>query len=114
MRSTELACYIDHTILAANATETKVRQICDEARKHQFFSVCVNSCWASTVSRCLQGTKVATCSVVGFPLGCGTSASKAFETRSAIEAGAKEIDMVINVGRAKMGDWKYVQEDISA
>ena len=110
----ELARYIDHTILKPDATLDMVQKIVAEAREHSFRSVCVNPCWVKTVADGLRGTKVLTCSVVGFPLGASTPEIKAMETRKAIRDGAKEIDMVINVGRLKGGDDAYVLRDILA
>ncbi len=110
----ELARYIDHTILKPDATQTMVDKIIAEAREHTFRSVCVNPCWVKTVADGLRGTPVLTCSVVGFPLGAATPDIKGMETRKAIRDGAKEIDMVINVGRLKSGDDDYVFKDILA
>ncbi len=91
-----------------------VQKVIDEAREHGFRSVCVNPCWVKKVADGLRGTGVLTCSVVGFPLGAATPDIKAMETRKAIRDGAKEIDMVINVGRLKSGDDAYVLRDIQA
>jgi len=110
----ELAPFIDHTVLAADADYAKIKKLCAEAKKHEFFSVCVNSSYIRTCKELLDGTNVALCSVVGFPLGAGTTQSKAAETQSAIAAGANEIDMVINIGRAKDHDWTYVTNDIAS
>lgn len=106
--------YIDHTLLKADATTEAIKKVCAEAREYDFASVCVNSCHAKLVSKELEGTTVKTCCVVGFPLGAMTTESKAFETKSAIENGAQEIDMVINIGAAKEGNWALVEEDIAA
>jgi deoxyribose-phosphate aldolase len=110
----DMARYIDHTILRADATEGDIRKVVDEARDHGFRSVCVNPCWVRFVAEGLRGTDVLTCSVVGFPLGASTPEVKGTETRKAIRDGAKEIDMVINVGRLKGGDDDYVLRDILA
>ncbi len=110
----ELAGYIDHTMLRPEAANTAFDKLCQEAVQHRFYSVCVNSCRVAYVARKLQGTGVKVCSVVGFPLGAMTSRSKAFETREAISEGAAEIDMVINVGLLKSGDYAAVEEDIRA
>ena len=110
----DIARYIDHTILKPDATREMIDRIVAEAREHEFRSVCVNPCWVRRVADGLRGTKVLTCSVVGFPLGAATPAIKALETRQAIRDGAKEIDMVINVGRLKSGDDDYVLRDIRA
>lgn len=110
----ELARYIDHTLLKPDATEEMIRKVVAEAREYGFRSVCVNPCWVRTVAQGLRGTSVLTCSVVGFPLGTNTSDIKGMEARKAIRDGAKEIDMVINVGRLKGGDDDYVFKDILA
>lgn len=110
----ELARYIDHTILKPDATPQMIDKVIAEAREFGFRSVCVNPCWVKRVADGLRGTRVLTCSVVGFPLGTNTPDIKAAETRKAIREGAKEIDMVINVGRLKAGDDDYVLKDILA
>lgn len=110
----ELQKYIDHTILKAETKEEQVKQICDEAKEHGFMSVCVNASYAKFVSNELKGTDVKTCVVVGFPLGSTLSEVKAFETKAAIENGADEIDMVINVGALKDKKDDYVLQDIKA
>ena len=110
----DIARYIDHTMLRPEAASAAFDKLCQEAVQYRFFSVCVNSCRVAYVARKLQGTDVKVCSVVGFPLGSMTSRSKAFETREAIEDGASEIDMVINVGLLKGGDYHGVEEDIRA
>lgn len=109
-----IAKYIDHTILKAEATAEDVKKLCKEAREHNFASVCVNGCYAKLVSTELAGTDVKTCVVVGFPLGAMTKEAKAFETTQAIENGATEIDMVINVGALKEKNYKLLKEDIEA
>ncbi|MBC8426865.1 deoxyribose-phosphate aldolase [bacterium] len=110
----DVACYIDHTILKPDATRDQVRKIIDEAREYTFRSVCVNPCWVKFVADGLRGTPVLTCSVVGFPLGAAVPDVKAAETRRAIRDGAKEIDMVINVGALKSGNDELVLRDIRA
>lgn len=112
--SAEIAKTIDHTLLKATATEKAVREICSEARAYGFATVCVNPCWVPVCAEELAGSGVGVCTVIGFPLGANTSAVKAEEARIAVSQGASEIDMVINLGRAKAGDWKAVQEDIRA
>lgn len=109
-----LAKYIDHTILKANATTAEVKSICDEAKEYGFASVCVNSVHTAYVSEQLSGTDVMTCTVVGFPLGAMVSEAKAFETKLAVGNGANEIDMVINVGAVKEGNFDLVESDIKA
>ena len=110
----ELAKYIDHTILKPDATRDMVAKVVEEARQYGFRSVCVNPCWVKLVADGLRGSDVLTCSVVGFPLGTSTPDIKGMETRKAIRDGAREIDMVINVGRLKGGDDDYVHRDILA
>lgn len=110
----ELAKYIDHTLLKPDSTAEQYDQLCKEALMYKFKSVCVNSSWVSYVSKLLRGSDILVCSVVGFPLGGMDSRSKAFETQNAIEHGAKEIDMVINIGALKSGNLKLVEEDIRA
>lgn len=110
----ELARYIDHTLLKPEATEEQVNKLCDEAAKHHFYSVCVNSSWAEHCARRLGGTGVKVCAVVGFPLGAMDSRAKAFEARTAIANGANEIDMVMNVGAMKAKNVKMVREDMLA
>ena len=114
MDNRELAKYIDHTLLKADATTDQIKAVCEEAKAFGTASVCVNSCRAALVTEQLKGSDVKTCCVVGFPLGAMTSQAKAFEADSAINAGAKEIDMVINVGACKEGDWDFVKNDIRA
>ena len=109
-----IAKYIDHTILKPEATVENVKKLCKEAKEYNFASVCVNGCYAKLVSTELAGSEVKTCVVVGFPLGAMTKEAKAFETSQAIENGASEIDMVINVAALKSKDYKFVKEDIEA
>lgn len=110
----QLASMIDHTLLKANATREEILQICEEAKEYRTASVCVNSYWASTVHEALKGSGVMTCCVVGFPLGAMSTEAKAFETKEAVKDGAEEIDMVINIGLARVGEWDALQEDIAA
>jgi deoxyribose-phosphate aldolase len=109
-----IAKYIDHTLLKPTATEAQVTQLCAEAAEHRFMSVCVNPVWVKRAAQLLRGTDVKVCTVVGFPLGAMVSDIKAFEARRAIRDGAKEIDMVINVGALKGGDDETVFKDIRA
>lgn len=106
----QLAGMIDHTILKPDATEEQVIQVCREAEEYKFRSVCVNPCNVALVKENLQSVDV--CSVIGFPLGANKTEIKAAETKQAIEDGAIEIDMVINVGKLKSGDFDYVLKDI--
>lgn len=114
MEIRNLSKYIDHTLLKADATEEQIRNTCREARKYDTASVCVNSSRIPVVVEELAGTDIKACCVVGFPLGAMLPAAKAAEAAFAIEAGAQEIDMVINIGKAKDGLWDYVQKDIEA
>jgi deoxyribose-phosphate aldolase len=107
-----LAGYIDHTILKPDATREQVLQVCEEAKIHGFWSVCVNPYYVSVVAEALKGSTVKVCSVIGFPLGASVTAVKAAETRQAIADGAGEIDMVINIAALKNGDDSYVRQDI--
>lgn len=107
-----LNTYIDHTLLKPEAEYTHIEKLCDEAMKHHFFAVCVNSSHVSLCHKILKGTSVQLASVVGFPLGAMDTKSKAFETHEAIKNGATEIDMVIPVGHLKSGDSAYVENDI--
>jgi len=104
--------YFDHTILKADATEAQVEKICNEALENDFMSVCVNQYYTKFVAEKLAGSDVKVCTVVGFPLGMSDTRVKAFETKAAIEDGATEIDMVINVGALKDGKYDYVLNDI--
>lgn len=110
----EFSKYFDHTILKADATEEDVERICREAIMYKFASVCVNSARTKQVACILEDTDIDVCTVVGFPLGAMSSAGKQFETLTAIEDGATEIDMVINVGAVKDEDWELVKKDIEA
>lgn len=105
---------IDHTLLKASATQEDIKRICDEAKEYGFASVCVNSCYAKLVSQELDGCGVKTCCVVGFPLGAMSTRAKAYEAECAVQDGAQEIDMVINVGALKEGNDTYAEEDIRA
>src|SRR5215216_6052457 len=96
-----LAKMIDHTLLKPDATQQEIAQLCFEARKYGFASVCVNPTWVSLCAELLKGSPVKVCTVIGFPLGATASETKAFETENAIRQGAKEIDMVINIGALK-------------
>ena len=104
--------YIDHTILKATASSSDVQKLCEEAIEHEFYSVCVNGCYVADAKHLLQGTDVKIAAVVGFPLGAMTTAAKVFEAKEAIENGASEIDMVINVAKLKDGEFEYVENEI--
>jgi deoxyribose-phosphate aldolase len=107
-----LAKYIDHTLLKPDATQQEIAQLCFEARKHGFASVCVNPTWVELCAQLLQGSPVKVCTVIGFPLGATAAEVKAFETETAIRKGATEIDMVINIGALKARDLETVAKDI--
>ena len=104
--------YIDHTILKATASSSDLQKLCEEAIEHEFYSVCVNGCYVADAKQLLQGTDVKVAAVVGFPLGAMTTAAKVFEAKEAIENGASEIDMVINVAKLKDGEFEYVENEI--
>ncbi|WP_078552770.1 deoxyribose-phosphate aldolase [Bacillus alkalicellulosilyticus] len=109
-----LAQTIDHTLLKADATQDEIIKLANEAKEYQFASVCVNPTWVATAYDILKDTQVKVCTVIGFPLGATLPAVKAFETEKAIEAGATEVDMVINIGALKDGNNQLVEEDIRA
>ena len=112
MNNLELAKMIDHTILKANATQSDIEKLCDEAKKYNFASVCVNPYWVPLASDLLKNSTVKVCTVIGFPLGATSSESKASETEIAILQGADEVDMVINVGAMKNNQTDIVENDI--
>jgi deoxyribose-phosphate aldolase len=105
---------IDHTLLKATTIPEEIEKLCAEARQYHFKSVCINPGYVSLCKRLLQGSGVLVCTVVGFPLGATTTAAKAAETRDAVADGADEIDMVINIGALKSGDYEKVKHDIEA
>jgi len=107
-----IASMIDHTLLKPDATADQIRKICREAIEYGFASVCVNSAYVPLVAEMLRGSRVKTCSVIGFPLGAASAWAKGEETRDVIANGAGEIDMVINIGAIKSGDWDLVKKDI--
>ena len=109
-----LNTYLDHTLLKADATPTDILAVTAEAKAYHTASVCVNTCYTTLVARELRGSGVKTCVVVGFPLGAMATAAKALEATLAVRDGAQEIDMVMNIGAAKDGDWAAVQTDIAA
>lgn len=106
--------YFDHTLLKPEATAEQIDRLCSEALEWDFYSVCVNGCYVARCSDRLKSSDVRVAAVIGFPLGAGTTASKAFETEEACMDGASEIDMVLNVGIFKSGDYDYIRDDISA
>jgi deoxyribose-phosphate aldolase len=113
-RPGEVAGLIDHTLLKPDATRADVEALCREAAEFQFATVCVNPVWVATARRLLHATPVGVCAVVGFPLGATTADVKAYETRRVVFDGAREVDMVINVGALKSGDLRTVERDIEA
>lgn len=110
----ELNRYIDHTLLKPAATRADIAKLCAEAKEYRFASVCVNSAHIAEVAAALAGTDVAPCCVIGFPLGAMETEAKAHEAARAASLGAKEIDMVMDIGAAKEGDFARVEADISA
>lgn len=113
MDKKSIAALIDHTLLKPETTKGQIRQCCREALEYHFASVCVNPCFVKLVSQELAGSGVKTCSVVGFPLGAHTREMKTLEAGKAVEDGAQEVDMVINIGALKAGDSAYVEKEIS-
>ncbi len=109
-----IAASTDHTLLKAIATENQIISMCDEAKRYAVRAVCVNPYWVATCARELVDSEVAIVTVVGFPLGATSSAAKSEEARRAVAEGAREIDMVINIGEAKAGNWEAVRKDIAA
>lgn len=114
MTTNKVAAMIDHTLLKADARRDQVQQLCKEAKEYNFASVCVNPTWVRFASEQLIGSEVKVCTVIGFPLGATTPETKAFETQNAIENGAGEVDMVINIGALKDGNNELVEKDIKA
>lgn len=108
----DMAKYIDHTLLKPDATAEEIDRLCDEARRYGFASVCVNPTWVKRSASSVRGSDVKVTSVVGFPLGASTPEIKAMEARRAIRDGASEIDMVLNIGALKSGDYDLVRTDI--
>jgi len=109
----DLARYIDHTLLKPEANAEDIDELCAEAREYKFASVCINPTWVRRAANSLRGSGVVTCTVIGFPLGATTTAIKAMEARRALREGAREVDMVLNVGALKSGDYDQVREDIA-
>ena len=110
----QIASMIDHTLLKPDASQKQIEELCREAAEFKFATVCVNPTWIALSARLLAGSGVSVCSVVGFPLGATTADVKGYETQRAIFDGAREIDMVINVGALKSGDLRLVERDIEA
>jgi deoxyribose-phosphate aldolase len=112
LTASEVAALIDHTVLKADATEADIRKLCDEARTYGFASVCINPSWVTLAARLLKDAKPKVCTVIGFPLGATTTVAKVCETEEALADGAKEIDMVINIGLLKSDKPDGVEQDI--
>lgn len=110
----QIASMIDHTLLKPDATREQIVTLCQEAAEYHFASVCINPGWVPIAAELLKGSTVKVCTVIGFPLGATSTASKVEETRIAIQDGATEVDMVIAVGRLKGGDNQYIENDIAA
>jgi deoxyribose-phosphate aldolase len=110
----DMAKYIDSTLLKADATEKAIRALCDEAARYGFASVCVNPGWVPLCVDILKDTGVKVCTVIGFPLGATTTAAKVCEAVEAVSVGAREVDMVLNIGALKGGDTTRVRDDIAA
>jgi len=113
LKDKDIASKIDHTMLKPDATPAEITELCEEAKKYHFASVCINPGYVPLCSSLLKGTEVRICTVVGFPLGANTTEVKKFETEQAIQNGATEIDMVINVGMLKAGKYEYVENDVA-
>ena len=108
----QLAAFIDHTLLKPDTSLAQIENLCAEARGHKFFSVCVNGCWVATAHQLLEDSDVKITGVVGFPLGAMSSDTKRFEAEAAIDDGAHEMDLVLNLARLKAGDDKFVLREI--
>lgn len=114
MKEINIQKFIDHTVLKADATVSDIKKLCDQAKEYGFRTVCINPCYVKLAVKELIGCDCDVCTVIGFPLGANESDVKAFEAKKAAEDGAKEVDMVINIGAAKAGDMDYVTNDIKA
>ena len=108
----EINTYIDHTLLKATATKKQIIKLCEEAKIHNFYAVCVNGCYVELAKQELQNSQVKIAAVIGFPLGTMSTESKVFEAKNCIKNGASEIDMVINIGKLLDGDFEYVANEI--
>ena len=109
----ELAKTIDHTLLKPEATPVEIKKLCGEAKEYNFASVCVNPTYVPLCRGLLEGSGVKVCTVIGFPLGASSTETKIFESKNAVENGAEEVDMVINIGRLKAKDYNYIYDDIN-
>ncbi len=114
MDNINLAKYIDHTNLNPYATSIDIINLCNEAKKFNFKAVCINPCYVPLAKNCLEDSNILICTVIGFPLGANTTNTKIFEAKDAIENGANELDMVMNIGAAKENNWLLVKRDIAA
>ncbi len=114
MPENDIAKLIDHTILKPDAVRADIERVCSEALRYGFTSVCVNSCWIPLVTRALAGSPVQVCSVIAFPFGAAATAAKVAESEIATAEGARELDMVINIGALRSGDCGWVRDDIAA
>lgn len=110
----ELNKYIDHTLLKPDAIEEEIKALCEEAAEYNFMSVCVQPYWVKKAEAFLTGTDVKVCTVIGFPHGANTQEVKTYEAKQAVQNGAKEVDMVINIGAMKDGDYETVKSEISS
>lgn len=108
----QVAALIDHTLLKPVATVSDIENLCQEAKEYGFYAVCINPCHVKTAVDYLEGTEVKVCTVIGFPLGANTMEQKKREAAEAVQNGVSEVDMVINLGAVKAGDWDYVRRDI--
>jgi deoxyribose-phosphate aldolase len=114
LKDRNVAGMIDHTLLKPDATPGEIEVLCKEAKDHSFASVCINPCYVSLCKKLLAASSVKVCTVIGFPLGATTTEVKEFETEQAIKNGADEVDMVINIGQLKAGNYDYVEKDVRA
>ncbi|MBS7530099.1 deoxyribose-phosphate aldolase [Hazenella sp. IB182353] len=114
MDSQKIVSMIDHTLLKPDVKEDQIHKLCEEAKTYRFASVCINPYWVPLAKKNLQNSDIMVCTVIGFPLGINTKEVKAFETKNAVENGADEIDMVMNIGAFKSGSDQDVKEDIQA
>ncbi|GBD86856.1 deoxyribose-phosphate aldolase [bacterium BMS3Abin03] len=112
IKNKNVASMIDHTLLKPEATPSDIKKLCSEAREYHFASVCINPSYVSLCSELLSGSGVKVCTVIGFPLGTTTTEVKRYEAEQAIDNGAEEVDMVINIGHLKEGNYKYVEHDV--
>ena len=108
----EINKFIDHTALKPNTNKKAILKLIEEAKEHDFASVCINPCWIPLANKELQGSDIKVCTVIGFPLGANTTETKVFETKDAIQKGAQEIDIVINVAMLKDKDYNYIENEI--